>query len=48
MPSYVSQLATSCHRPLTLGSTGLRKPGEGLPFPFFFKKTDENEWTAKK
>lgn len=38
MPSYVSQLATSCHRPLTLGSTGLRKPGEGLPFPFFFKK----------
>lgn len=38
MPSYASRLATSCPQPLILGSAGLRKPGEGLPFPFFFKK----------
>lgn len=35
MPSCTSWLATSCPRPLILGSAGLRKAGEGLPFPFF-------------
>lgn len=35
MPSYASRLATSCPRPLILRKAGLRKPGEGLSFPFF-------------
>lgn len=48
MPSYTSWLAMSHPRSLKLGWARLRKPKEGLPFTFFFKKTDENELTATK
>lgn len=51
MPSYASWPATSCPRPSYTGSGWAQKAWGGAAlyiFPFFFKKTDENELTAKK
>lgn len=51
MPPYASWLATSYPRPSSAGSGQARRTWAGTAlhiFPFFSKKTDENELTAKK